>query len=105
MSDATKDVVEPIDVGAGVMRGDEGRRAVLLSQSNGHLTFEVADDGSGFDPGATGYGTGLQGIADRVGALHGDLVVSSRPGDGTRVVGRIDVVPMAATAPSEGTRP
>jgi signal transduction histidine kinase len=64
---------------------------VTLSQSNGHLTFEVADDGSGFDPAATGYGTGLQGIADRVGALHGDLAVSSRPGGGTRVVGRIEV--------------
>ena len=64
---------------------------VTLSQSNGQLTFVVADDGSGFDTGSTGYGTGLQGIADRVGALHGDLAVSSRPGGGTRVVGRIEV--------------
>ena len=78
---------------------------VTLSQSNGHLTFEVADDGGGFDPGATGYGSGLQGIADRVGALHGDLAVSSRPGGGTKVVGRIDVDPIPAAAPSEGTGP
>jgi signal transduction histidine kinase len=64
---------------------------VTLSQANGHLTFEVADDGAGFDPGSTGYGTGLQGIADRVGALHGDLAVSSKPGGGTTVVGRVEV--------------
>ena len=70
--------------------------SVTLSQVNGQLRFEVADDGSGFDPGATGYGTGLQGIADRVGALHGDLAVSSRPGGGTKVVGRIEVAPAPA---------
>ncbi len=65
---------------------------VRLSQSNGHLMFEVKDDGSGFDPGATGYGSGLQGIADRMGALHGALEVSSRPGGGTKVIGRVAVV-------------
>jgi signal transduction histidine kinase len=76
--------------------------SVILSQSNGHLTFEVADDGSGFDPSSTGYGTGLQGIADRVGALHGDLAVTSRPGGGTKVVGRIEVTPAPAAEPTNG---
>ncbi len=71
---------------------------VRLSPADGHLTFEVADDGSGFDPASTGYGTGLQGIADRVGALHGDLAVSTSPGDGTKVIGRI-----AATEVTEET--
>jgi signal transduction histidine kinase len=64
---------------------------VILTQSNGHLTFEVVDDGRGFDPASQGSGTGLQGIADRLGALHGDLTVRSEPGAGTRVRGRIEV--------------
>jgi signal transduction histidine kinase len=64
---------------------------VILAQSNGHLTFEVVDDGHGFDPASHANGTGLQGIADRLGALHGDLTVRSEPGAGTRVRGRIDV--------------
>jgi signal transduction histidine kinase len=64
---------------------------VILAQSNGHLTFEVVDDGRGFDPASNANGTGLQGIADRLGALHGDLTVRSEPGAGTRVRGRIDV--------------
>jgi signal transduction histidine kinase len=64
---------------------------VILAQSNGHLTFEVVDDGRGFDPASHANGTGLQGIADRLGALHGDLTVRSEPGEGTRVRGRIDV--------------
>ena len=64
---------------------------VILAQSNGHLTFEVVDDGRGFDPASRSSGTGLQGIADRLGALHGDLTVRSEPGAGTRVRGRIEV--------------
>jgi signal transduction histidine kinase len=65
--------------------------SVILAQSNGHLTFEVADDGRGFDPAAERTGTGLQGIADRLGALHGELTIRSEPGAGTRVGGRIEV--------------
>jgi signal transduction histidine kinase len=74
---------------------------VTLSQSNGHLTFRVADDGSGFDARSTGYGTGLQGIADRVGALDGDVAVSSSPGRGTTVTGRVEV----PKAPTQGIEP
>ncbi len=48
---------------------------VALGRQNGSLTFVVSDDGGGFDPSATGYGTGLQGIADRLGALDGELSV------------------------------
>src|SRR4249919_1550699 len=64
---------------------------VILAKSNGHLTFEVVDDGRGFDPAAERTGTGLQGIADRLGALHGEVTIRSKPGAGTRVRGRIEV--------------
>jgi signal transduction histidine kinase len=68
---------------------------IRLSSTDGHLRFEVADDGQGFDPSATGYGTGLQGMADRLDALGGALELSSQPGVGTVVAGRI---PAAARA-------
>jgi signal transduction histidine kinase len=64
---------------------------VILAQSNGHLTFEVVDDGRGFDLAVERTGTGLQGIADRLGALHGEVTIRSEPGAGTRVRGRIEV--------------
>ena len=64
---------------------------VSLSRNDGELIFEVADDGRGFDPSAVGYGTGLQGIADRLEALDGSLQVSSAPGEGARLVGRLPV--------------
>ena len=62
---------------------------ILLSNGSGELRFEIRDDGRGFDPSATSYGTGLQGIADRLAALGGELTVTSAPGDGTAVAGRL----------------
>jgi signal transduction histidine kinase len=53
------------------------------------LVFEVDDDGVGFDPASTGYGTGLQGIADRLAALDGRIEIRSGPGGGTVVTGTI----------------
>jgi signal transduction histidine kinase len=64
---------------------------VTLSDGDGHLRFEVADDGAGFDPSQVGYGTGLQGIADRLGALAGTLSVTSAANAGTKVAGVIPV--------------
>jgi len=65
--------------------------AIRLSQTKGDLGFEVADDGRGFDQGATGYGTGLQGMADRLAALGGSIDVRSAPGVGTTVAGTLPV--------------
>jgi signal transduction histidine kinase len=70
---------------------EANRVTVRLAQTNGDLSFEVRDDGRGFDPSSTNYGTGLQGIADRLAALGGELVVTSAPGDGTAVAGRLPV--------------
>jgi signal transduction histidine kinase len=64
---------------------------IRLAQSNGTLTFEVADDGRGFDASATTYGTGLQGMADRLAALDGTLEVTSTPGAGTSIRGTVPV--------------
>jgi signal transduction histidine kinase len=64
---------------------------VALAQADGHLRFEVRDDGRGFDPASTTYGTGLQGIADRMDAIGGELDVRSSPGAGTVVVGVVPV--------------
>jgi signal transduction histidine kinase len=54
---------------------------------DGVLVLEVADDGIG--GAASGGGTGLRGLADRVEALGGRLTVSSPPGRGTAVQAEI----------------
>jgi signal transduction histidine kinase len=54
---------------------------VSAASAGSRLTVEVADDGIG--GAATGGGSGLRGLADRVEALGGSLTVSSPPGRGT----------------------
>ena len=73
---------------------------VHLSRKDGHLDFEVADDGVGFDPNAKGSGTGTQGMADRLAALGGELLVVSSPGAGTTVTGKVPVAAPEPRAPS-----
>ena len=70
---------------------DASRATVSLRRSDGRLSFTVTDDGIGFDTTATSYGTGLQGMADRLDAIGGTLQVTSTPGSGTSVVGSIPV--------------
>jgi len=67
------------------------RAEVRLAQADGELTFEVSDDGDGFDPAQIGYGTGLQAMADRLDAIGGTLKVHSQPGKGAQVTGRVPV--------------
>jgi len=63
------------------------RATVRLSDGDVRLTFEVSDDGVGFAPSKATYGTGLQGMADRLAALGGELEVRSAPREGTSVTG------------------
>jgi signal transduction histidine kinase len=67
------------------------RATVRLTGGADELRFEVEDDGRGFDPAATGYGTGVQGMIDRMAALGGELLVRSEPGSGTTVAGTLPV--------------
>jgi signal transduction histidine kinase len=70
---------------------------VRLSAVDGHLSFFVQDDGEGFDPAVKGYGTGMQGMADRLAALGGELRVTSSPSTGTRVEGTLPVESLSSS--------
>jgi signal transduction histidine kinase len=64
---------------------------VSIRDNEAELVVRVRDDGVG---GATAKrGGGLQGLADRVGALDGTLEVISRAGAGTAIVASIPVTP------------
>ena len=90
---------------------------VALREAPGRLEFRIDDDGVGFDAGATSYGTGLQGIADRLAALGGTLAVASTPGRGTAITGSLPAraadakvaadaaSPAVPTEPMGATRP
>ena len=65
------------------------RAEVKLAASGHSLEFTVTDDGAGFDPGSKAYGTGLQGMADRLHAQGGSLTVRSSPGTGATILGQL----------------
>jgi signal transduction histidine kinase len=73
---------------ANVVKHAEATKATIRAERrNGILVVEVSDDGVG---GAhAGSGSGLRGLADRVEALGGRLVIESPAGGGTRIVGEI----------------
>jgi signal transduction histidine kinase len=64
--------------------------SVRVRPEVGRLVVEVVDDGiGGAEP---DRGSGLRGLADRVGALNGSLEVASPSGHGTRVRAEIPLV-------------
>jgi signal transduction histidine kinase len=69
---------------------------VLLTETSSEITFEVRDDGVGFDA-SKPSGSGMTHMVDRVEAVGGTLVVASAPGRGTTVTGRLPVSELVAT--------
>jgi signal transduction histidine kinase len=74
--------------------GEGAKATVHLSQTDRQVQFEVTDDGLGYDAGSIGPSSGLRNMADRIGALGGELQIKSAPGVGTTVRG---AVPMEVT--------
>jgi signal transduction histidine kinase len=70
-----------------VKHAGASKATIRAERRNGVLVVEVEDDGVG---GAYAEnGSGLSGLADRVEALGGRLVIESPAGGGTRIVGEI----------------
>ena len=66
--------------------------------------LEIVDDGVGFEvlSSETPESHGLRGMLERVQALRGSLKIESQPGEGTAILVRLPIVPVAAgEAPSD----
>jgi PAS domain S-box-containing protein len=59
---------------------------------NGAISFEVRDDGCGFDTAVRAHGAGLGNMMDRIATVGGTLRIDSVPGGGTRVAGRVPMM-------------
>ena len=70
-------------------RGEGATLTLRLREDAGMLTFDVVDDGKGFDAQGRGLGAGFVNMADRLGALGGSLRVESAPQRGTTVSGAV----------------
>jgi signal transduction histidine kinase len=69
--------------------GPDAHVRVALRSNEENVSFEVVDEGTGFDPAGTAPGAGFARIADRVGTLGGRVSIESSPGGRTRLVGEI----------------
>ena len=100
---------------ANTVRHSRARTArITLGHEDGHVTVEVTDDGTGFDPadlpapgpgrgpgpGREGGGFGLAAMHARMRALGGTLAVGSAPGRGTTLTARLPLT--AAGSPAAG---
>lgn len=70
-----------------VKHSGAGRAEVTLLGNGVTLALEILDDGRGFDPGVARGKGGLGLVSMRERALHvaGELVIGSRPSEGTRI--------------------
>jgi signal transduction histidine kinase len=55
------------------------------------MAFAVEDNGKGFEPATVARSSGLQNMRDRLEALGGALEITSAPGRGTTIEGRVPV--------------
>jgi signal transduction histidine kinase len=69
--------------------GDGAGVTVSIAERDQSLEFEISDDGRGFDPASVSPNSGLQNIADRIGALGGTVRIRSAPGEGTTITGSV----------------
>ncbi len=66
--------------------GSHARVTITLGRDGERVRFAVADDGVGMDSSAAdGDGEGLTSIRDRIGAVSGELEITSTPGRGTTI--------------------
>jgi signal transduction histidine kinase len=69
--------------------GPEPRARLIITQQGQRVDFEVRDHGVGFGPSASGAGSGLINMRDRIEAVGGTLDVISRVGRGVVVRGSV----------------
>jgi signal transduction histidine kinase len=78
--------------------GATAQTRIRLADHDHTLEFEVSDNGGGFDS-ASGKGSGVQNMSDRIGALGGKVSITSARGAGTKIIG---TVPLNEPAGGDG---
>jgi signal transduction histidine kinase len=71
--------------------GEPKEVIVSLSAVNDQVTLEVADDGSGFDPDNRERDSGIANMRYRAETLGGVCLVTSAPGNGTKVAWSVPI--------------
>jgi signal transduction histidine kinase len=82
-----------------------GEVTVRLWVGQDMLGVEIEDQGTGFDPQATGASIGLSGMRERVVLVGGQLAIESSPGSGTYITAELPLpVPPERSAAYDDAR-
>ena len=69
-----------------IVKHSESKTATIrISSRKGNIVMGISDEGKGFDPNQPERGQGLRNMVERVQMLGGEVVVDSKPGEGTHV--------------------
>lgn len=68
-----------------IKHGHASEIQISILQTRRVLTFQISDNGCGFDPAITVRGNGLDNMERRMRSLQGSCLVVSQPGAGTKV--------------------
>jgi signal transduction histidine kinase len=74
------------------------RVQISLRSHDRTLSFDIVDDGSGFDMKRDVHGSGLRNMTDRIEAMGGQLELQSAASDGTTVSGTVPIGAMEAVS-------
>ena len=81
---------------ANVARHSRASQVTLhLSYADNQVTLTIQDNGIGFDMAQKPKGIGLRSIRERAESIGGQILISSTPGQGTRIEVRIPIQPKA----------
>jgi len=75
---------------ANVRKHSAAASTILTLAAREHeISLSIADDGHGFDPGASSTGFGLEGMRERLAFVRGALTVTAAPGGGTTLIASV----------------
>lgn len=69
-----------------IVKHSESKTAsIMLNSKRGNVVMEISDEGSGFDPNQPRKGQGLRNMHERGQMLGGEVIIDSKPGEGTHI--------------------
>jgi signal transduction histidine kinase len=69
-----------------IKHGRASEIQIGIQQAGKVLSIQVSDNGCGFDPAVIARGNGLDNMEGRLRSLQGSCSITSRPGEGTKVI-------------------
>lgn len=68
-----------------IKHSEASKIAINFSEKDKSISFEIKDDGKGFDKESFSAGNGISNIENRISSINGKAFINSEPGNGTTI--------------------